>query len=377
MTSVQAHRRFKRRLLQKIRQRSGAVAADSITVSLVERERNRFLGSHAVQCATLHEIWREEVGAEAAQVRWDAAQRAPVVPRDYRRFRGSPVEWYHKPRRTTGCRKICQFGDVEKMWHVLARELIVAQHRPRPHVGDWIGRGRDWQMGQLLAAINSPWQGVVCADIRRAFASVNIDAVYDLPFLPEPLIRRAIDYRTHQFVRRERSALAREVALVAPHDLEVAPSGLMEGSPASNAIFSVLLDDLPDHLGERIQAFTYCDNIVLLAPSMLHAQQAEIALVRYLTSHRAGPFEAISSVQSVCEPFEHLGYTLQYDQGGRLAVELSQRNWNRLGERLDDEQVDLTATAAWLASSFRHCSSERVGEYVQRLADEAAHRRAL
>lgn len=252
------------------------------------------------------------------------------------------------------------------MWHLLARDLIVAQHQPRSHVGDWKGRGRDAQMAEIVAAISSEHQAIVCADIRRAFASVNIDAVYDLPFLPEPLIRRAIDYRSHQFVRRERSAYAKKVALAAPNDLEVSPSGLMEGSPASNAIFSVMMDDLQDHFGTCVKAFSYCDNIILLAPNISQAQRAEASLVAYFTNHRAGPFEVISFAQSTSVPFEHLGYEMQWQDG--IEVRLSTTNWLRLMQRLERE--DVKGAQEWLSTSFCSCSPRSLSTYERVIAGE-------
>jgi hypothetical protein len=224
-------------------------------------------------------------------------------------------------------------------------------------------------MAEIASALTSEQQAVVCADIRCAFASVNIDAAYDLPFLPRPLIRRAIDYRSHQFVRRERSD-ARDVALASSSNLEMPPSGLMEGSPVSNAIFSVFMDDLTDHVGECIRVFSYCDNIILIAPSMSQAQQAEAALVAYFTSHRAGPFEVVTSVQSICEPFDHLGYEMQWQN--ELEVRLSMTNWRRFMERLERGQIAEARTL--LRTSFPACSASHRWCYDQVIAHEAAFR---
>lgn len=360
------HRRFKRRLLVQIARRATA-ASNPISAELLRRERSRFLGSHAVQCATLYDIWVEELGTAEATQRWKAAQIRPVVPKDICRFRSPPVEWCNMPRRTSGFRKICKFSDVEKMWHRMARDLITSQHEPRAHVGDWPGRGRDQQINSLVSAVKSGRQAVVCADIRRAFASVNTDAAYDLHFLPEPMIRRAIDHRTHSFVRRERRRFAEAIALAMPSDLEVAPSGLMEGSPASNAIFSVLMDDLPDHVGSDIQVFSYCDNIILLAPSIAQAHRAEIALVAYFTSHRAGPFEVVNHVQSVCSPFDHLGYELRWDRGMKASLSLA--NWLRFMKRI--EHGDAEAARLFVRSSFPACTASHNANYEAIISQEA------
>lgn len=372
MSALKEQLRFKRRLLSKIMMRAAA-SGSAIGAPLLERERCRFLLSHQVQSVTRYELWREAEGESEAMARWRSAQTLPIVPMDYRRYRSGQIEWHNQPRRTSGCRKICRLPDIEKMWHVLARDLVTAQHHPRGHIGDWRGRGREHQMDQLLAAIRSEWQAVVITDIRRAFSSVNVNAIYDLPYLPEQLVHRVIDYRTHRFVRRDRSDDASQSDMVLFDDLEVAPTGLMEGSPASNAIFSVLLDDLPDHLGEEIQTFVYCDNIILLAPNMLRAQRAQSALVRYLTGHRAGPFEVRLEVRPITIPFEHLGYSICLDAGA-VRVGLSSTNWLRFGHKLEDATLRPEEAIEWMMRSFPHLTEPDLGTLLQVATDEAAYR---
>ncbi|MEV4935724.1 hypothetical protein [Sphingobium sp. LSP13-1-1.1] len=348
--TLQQQRRFARRLLNKIGHRS-QVRGNAITAELRAREIERFLAAHPVQSAALYDIWADEYGAVQAEEWRSARQRGLIYNYDYRRLRARPVEWYPKRRGTSGFRKICMFGSEEKMWHRLARDLIRAQHQPREHIGDWRGRGRDDQMKKLIAAIKSPWQAVVVADIRRAFEHVNVDAIYDLPYLPEPLIRRAIDHRTHRFVCRERSHRQGDIAL--PDDVDtigMVPSGLMEGSPASNAIFSVLMDDLPDHLDETIQAFVYCDNIILLAPDKSQARRAKTSLAVYLSGHRAGPFTITANAPVlVTEGFEHLGYSLRLKT--KVEVGLSLQNWIELTRKVEGA-TSREAIETWLATSF-------------------------
>lgn len=374
--TVAQQRNFRRSLLKQIARRSAVPNCGEIATGLILREKERYLGSHAVQSSTLYDLWTTDNGDEEAERRWASAQQRPVLPLNYRRFRSLLVTYFHKARSTEGVRKICRFGDVEKMWHRIARDLIVAQHQPRPHIGDWVDRGRDRQIDQIRSVLTSSRQAVVCADVTRAFASVNIDAVYDLPYLPEPLTRRVIDYRSHRFIRRDRSEYARELAHAVRNEdlvydgvydgvLERSPSGLMEGSPASNAIFSVLLDDLPDHLEEGIQAFVYCDNIVLIAPSMSRALRAKDDLVRYFTGHRAGPFEIRSSVARVSERFEHLGYTLRRLPGLPPDVGIARNGWLKLVVRLLDEPRDVGEAAKWLKASYGRCYYSSLREFLQ------------
>jgi hypothetical protein len=132
--------------------------------------------------------------------------------------------------------------------------------------------------------------------------------------------------------------------------MEMVPSGLMEGSPASNAIFSVLLDDLPDHLDEAIQAFVYCDNIILLAPDMSQARRAKTSLAVYLSGHRAGPFAITANAPvSVTQGFEHLGYSLRLKT--KVEVGLSLRNWIELARKVEG-RTSQKAIEVWLETSF-------------------------
>ncbi|MDT0576496.1 hypothetical protein RM533_09880 [Croceicoccus sp. F390] len=380
--TLASHRRNRARLLKKIGHRSATCGTSAIGTAQLARERERYLLSHAVQSDARHEIWSRDSGKEEADLQWNAAQQAPVVSFEYRRIPDETISYFHKPRSTSGVRKICSLPNTLKMWHMLAADLIVAQHQPRPHIGDWKGRGREWQIDQIVLALCSRAQAVVSADITRAFASVNFDAVYELPYLPEPLIRRALDYRSHRFIRRERSEYASDVFRAVRNDdvvcngicdgvLEKSPSGLMEGSPASNAIFSVLLDDLPDHLGEGIQAFVYCDNIILIAPTMSCAQRAEEALARYISEHRAGPFEMRSSVAYVSERFEHLGYTLRRFPGLLPDVGIARNGWLKLVDRLFSEPRDVDDTIKWLKASYSRCHQSSLDEFFQ-IADRIA-----
>jgi hypothetical protein len=367
MTTIAQQRRFRRGLRKAIARHSAVSNRGDIASAQLIGEIERYLSSHAVQSATLYDIWLRRFGQDETQLLWAAAQQGPSCPHSYRRFSPAPVSYFHKPRSSEGVRKLCRFGDIEKMWHRMARDLIVAQHQPRLHVGDWPGRGRDWQIDQIRSVLASPRQVVVTADIVSAFASVNIGAVYDLPYLPEPLIRRALDYGTHRFVRRERSEYANEVYRATRNNrdvLERSPSGLMEGSPASNAIFSVLMDDLPDQLGEGIATFVYCDNIVLIAPTMLRAQQAQEALARYLAGHRAGPFEMKSSVAHVNERFEHLGYTLRCLPGMPPDVGISRNGWLKLVDRLFSDPPALDDTVKWLKASYGRCYYSSLAEFL-------------
>ena len=372
--SLSEQRRFKRRLLGVINRRSQA-SNSTIGLAMLEREKERYLNSPAVQSATLFDLRLRTYKLEDALEAWVQEQQPPIVPRSYKRIPRSIVHWHPKRRQTSGFRKVCKLPLYLKLWHVLARDLIVAQHQPRSHIGDWRDRGRDWQIKALSNVIKGDQQAVVMADINRAFPSVNFDAVYELPYLPEILTRRAIDYRSIDFVGGWKNACPWGVPSAMHDDLETAPSGLLEGSPVSNALFSVMLDDLPDHLDEGILPFVYCDNIVLVASNKEQARKAASALVSYLSGHRFGPFQVTTEVRSVRDGFDHLGYSI-YRRGNAVEVALSPRSWDKLVDRLDDRQIKCSVTLRWLHASFGALSYNSMANCVQVILEEE-QRRAL
>ncbi|MFK4005020.1 hypothetical protein [Qipengyuania sp. NPDC077563] len=256
----------------------------------------------------------------------------------------------------------------------MAKDLIVAQHHPRAHIGDWRERGRDHQIRQIVNAVENDDAFVVVADVVRAFPSVNVDTIYELPYLPEALIRRAIDYRFLRFSRGYVGACPWDELNLMHGELEMAPSGLLEGSPVSNALFSVLLDDLPDHLDECISAFVYCDNVILVAPTEEQAQNAARSLVRYFSGHRAGPFEVRSEVRKVRYGFDHLGYSL-YCRGNEVEVDLSPASWKRLLARIQDQEASCAETLRWLHTSYGALTQGKINNWVTLILGEEMRRR--
>lgn len=371
MATINEQKRSKRRLLATIAGRSHAANCE-ILGPMLQREKQRFVYSHDVQSATLFDIWNKKLGNEEATRLWSTCQQMPRVARTLDRASVVPIKWHLKPRGTAGFRKLCALPTTLKMWHKMAKDLIEAQHRPKAHIGDWRGRGRDLQIKEIAATITSNDQAVVVADVCRAFPNVNIEAVYELNYLPEAIIRRAIDYRSLRFSGGWRGSCAWDQSRVACDNLEMAPAGLLEGSPVSNALFSVLLDDLPDHLDEDIQSFVYCDNVILVAPNELRAQSAANALVRYFTGHRAGPFEVVLDIHSARNGFDHLGYTIVRTDT-ETKISLSPKSWEKLMVRLNDRAKPLSETQVWLNASYSALPEQEASIWSQ-IVNEEGHK---
>lgn len=365
--TLNRQRRFQKRLLSKIGSRAQA-ACSSIGAPLLRNEVSRYLRAHAVQSVTLLNYWKRE-DPDTAQLRWEEWQR-PSVPYRLDRLSPTPIPWYPKKKSTSGYRKVCKLPQQLKMWHSLAKDLICAAHNPAAHIADWPGRGRDKQVRDVAAAITSQSQWVVVADVRRAFATFNPEAVYELPSLPNELVRRAIDSRNQTFVGSMRSIRARPSLPSSVHDdLEMDPTGLLEGSPTSNAIFSVFLDDLPDHLPDSVIPFVNCDNVILVCPNETLAHLAAASSVRYFTDHRAGPFELKYVCQPVWHTFDHLGYSLRCTLHGKVAVGLSAKNLLRLLRRINYRKDEETEPMRWLHSSFAALGAHEMVQYERMISD--------
>lgn len=365
VTSIREQRRYRDRLLARIRARAQS-GRSSIGAPLHSREVSRYLSSHAVQSVALLDVWRRENHEDPTQL-WREWQH-PRLPYQIERARYRPVYWYPKKRRTSGFRKICKLPIQLKVWHVLAKDLIYAQHQVGPHIAGWPGNDRHMQIREIADAIIDREQWVVIADVRRAFPTFKPSAIYELHSLPEDLVRRAIDSRYLNFTGGMRSNPTWVKDTPMCDDLEMDPTGLLEGSPASNAIFSVFLNDLPDHMPGGVNPFVYCDNIVLVCPSEACAQQAESSLVRYFSDHRAGPFEVTSECKPVWHGFDHLGYSISHNLGV-TRVGLSASSWEKLHCRIRHQQQYEVTPEEWLRASFSALHGYELAPYEMMIAD--------
>lgn len=357
MSLLNQQRRETRLRLAQIASRStfsGAIARSSQCLLI-----DHFLHSNGVQALARYEIL-SRLGENSAERRWQGFSASTET---YRLAELAPatIRCRSKEKPCGGHRSVCRLPSELKMWHLLSKKLLTALHSPGEHAGDWLGRGRDDQIRKLAAAIVDPKQHVVVADIRSAFSSVNFDALYDLLPLPTELVARALDPRRHNVVISGRRPNGDSIIPHSGADKMAPVTGILEGSPASNAIFSVLLDDLPDHVIEGITCFTYCDNIILVAPDRERALEAKQALAEYLNGHPAGPFylRADSYVADVIEGFDYLGYRIAFDPvGGSTRVDLSNRNWIKLQKRHDQNGVD--DASQWLRAHFQACSPQAI-----------------
>ena len=300
----------------------------------IRREVMCYINSSAVQRVAKSKIETGRLDAQEYRSREDTNNRFCRTRLDG--CSRSPVIWRFEPKSTGGFRQVCRFSDSAKVYHLMAKDIVHALHRPAPHIGDWKGRGRDQQIAEIKASLHSPEQYVVYADVISCFANVNVDSMD---------------------------------ASMSMADDEASPCGLLEGSPASNALWGVMIDDLPGHLPMGVTPFSYCDNIVLIAPNEELAQQSQLALVSYFRRHRAGPFDLRIRTRASTEQFEHLGYQIHFIPGQGTWIGLSERNSKKFRGKVSlelesdaSEPNDISWGAIrWLSSCFGQitpCSAE-------------------
>jgi hypothetical protein len=127
------------------------------------------------------------------------------------------------------------------------------------------------------------------------------------------------------------------------------PQGLIEGSPASNALLVALLNDMlsewPAHLP---RPYVFSDNFAFVGSTRASVREAGEHLASTLASHRAGPFSLHSrNAVDARDKFELLGYELQL-VGGQVCIDLSHRNHERFWSAFDQEHPEFEDNgSAW------------------------------
>lgn len=347
----------------------------------INRERfdkavNGYLNSRMVRAIAI--VKAEGVDAKKKPIRIASLRARMDETLDWRQALAlcrKRVRWHYQPKSRQRVRQICSLPTDLKAWNSITKRLIEAIHPVRPHIGDWRGRGRDHQIRELATVLTRGDLSIVVADVSDAFDTVQPDALYEFLDIPHELIRGALDTRSFTFVENVEKSRS-EVFAVYPHyrlPFEGAiPQGLLQGSPASNAIFGVLLNDLPDHLPENLGCFVYCDNIVVVTDNRGSAQSVKDALVEYFARHPAGPFLLAPSIESLAPMgFDHLGYWFRWDDD-RLWIGMTPKHYGKFLHSLETGAPYIRRGMQFVHSCFAACSEDALFQYEYE-ASELVH----
>lgn len=251
-----------------------------------------------------------------------------------------PVLIKRKKGSSSGHRQICTLPSRLKASHKMIASVIQAQTPNNDAFFHKKGGGRDRCVQKALNLLLAGFRYVSHIDINNCHPSVNLDI---LSFLPaqEKYLRNTLRPENLKFKmkpeREKTEAIRACKTLYSYQDVchSDGPTGLMQGSPASAAILSWILQDipLPDALDGHV--LVYADDILILASTIGKRREIERAVIQYLQGHPAGPFEMATKPYRLNHPFDFLGYEFSFIGSLRHPItDISQQNLNKLERKL-------------------------------------------
>jgi hypothetical protein len=315
---------------------ASGIAIASQNGKSANREVRDFLGDPKVRLsAALRAIGGQPEPAEAFGLRnrinlWESSD--------------SSVTWYPKKKANGGYRPICILPPVLKAAHFILATVISSL---LPDTNTLYGiprRGVADALRELKAHQNAGFDHLAKADIVNCFQSVAPDALYQLP-LPMEVIRQTLDYRNLTFTMRNRQYASQAFGCTTPLVYGLShkasgPTGLLQGSPASNIILAWLLKDVPT--SDDAKVMLCFDNIVVAARSPAGSRQMMETLTAYLRQSPAGPLALCEPTFADKQPMEFLGGL--FDPARRdigIAHDTLSRIERRLGEAEEFDQAEL------------------------------------
>lgn len=245
-----------------------------------------------------------------------------------------PVYWWPEPKRSHGYRLVCDPPPAIRAAHYMIGDVIAAQTDLPPFIFNVKGKGRDGLARQLLEKLE---QGFTCwrtYDVRDCYQSVDPGAIYQLK-LPRRIINNALDMNNLNLQRVAGKGTTRSGSpyrdTIVDAAVESGPSGLMQGSPASNLILAFLLQTMPQPIVGDGYLFLYGDDLIVVARTQDACDRVEQSLCEFFAQPWLGPLPLQRKAAGIGGAFEFLGYEFRLDAtAGNWAIDLSRRNWDEL-----------------------------------------------
>lgn len=253
---------------------------------------------------------------------------------------GHPISWWSKRKSDGTSRTIASLPLAIKARHWQLALLLRPLTPQLQAIFNLPGRSRDQLVCEVRDRLNNGFSHVARYDIRDCFPSINPEALRTLPLprkeiehylIPDALtfVQRGATHDHHGDPSGKHSGSshgAHTGTIRRPRG----PRGLIQGSPASNAILAYLLQDLPP-VGPDAEARTYGDDFIVVGRSADVCRNAGHTLAEHLLQCRYGPLDLRMLDDSEDGYFEALGYSFRCDApGGCWSVDLSRKNYNKL-----------------------------------------------
>lgn len=248
------------------------------------------------------------------------------------------VPWFVAAKHGSRPRSICDLGPEQRLRHIAIKHVLEAQLPPSRSFYDLRGTGPAKAVLAITKAVEQFGPYVLSADVANCFASINPDAIYELGVLPPEVIRYALDYRHLPLTRRATHAPPGIIYSKAHNNNLIdnveptVPTGILVGSPASNALLRHLLSATVSAIGLEERVFVYVDNFYVIASTPEICGHIQESLSRHLAGSPAGPLRlGYSSINHVENGFDVLGYHLfRAGEGAAVGRTLNDKNLHRL-----------------------------------------------
>jgi hypothetical protein len=301
------------------------------------------------------------------------------------------IKRYNIPKSPTKSREVCLLGAPLFAAHTMLSGVITAQTLHAALIYSRKGFGRDALIQDALRHINDGHTFVSALDIKNCFPNINAAVLDTLPvhacFLENTLKLENLNFATTvQTLNRKEipeAETSNQSSLVNAEDITNtgAPTGLVQGSPASWPILSWALKDLPIINTDQGFILIYVDDILVVAKSADAREEIENAVASFLRGCPAGPLELVRKRIDPGHSFDFLGYEINYCPETRKAeARMSHRTLERLERNLSVfEQKDKDQGYAYPSSAIRHLEAVVAGHPLAEDADEweSFHRQVL
>ncbi|MEP2897050.1 hypothetical protein [Roseibium sp.] len=250
------------------------------------------------------------------------------------------ITWYNKKKakHDGSVRPICILPENLKAVHYMIAEVLKSQYERRDALYGITGHSRDDAAKEIKSLQAAGYVYLAKTDIINCFQTINPNSLYSLP-LPKEVIKNALDLRHMNFTQRiARTDLQGDSLRFCAHtDNHKAsgPSGLMQGSPASNIILAWLLSGLPSESDAKV--ILCFDNIIVAARTAAGSREMVDTLTAHFERCPAGPLALCDAEYADNESMEFLGYVFD---PFRKTIGINPNALNRLEARLTKAEAE-------------------------------------
>lgn len=321
--------------------------------------KHKYFGNEANRAAYLY-----DAGLRFPTVRdWETevALFGPLKPLTH------AIDWWRLPKASGGVRCVCDLSSHMKAAHLMCADVIRAQFQIPCFVYNVKrsefpaeGTGRNALVSKLLKQLKAGFTHYRVFDVRDCFSSINPDALTRLP-LPRRVYENTLKLSNlclrHDVIREQRHFADNTLLGNILHVGEGSgPTGLLQGSPASNIALAYLLQDLPQPCPDDGCILLFGDDLIALSRTAMIADRVDQKVTEFFEQPGLGPLHLHRRAAGNCGNFEYLGYEFAFSEITHAwHVGLSARNWDKLSRARNEEALkSWPLYGSWVDTHARH-----------------------